>query len=103
MIAGAVACRATGLTIAAAAAEAAAVARCADPSCTLPLVLPPPPAGQDEDRERLLAFKESLANGADKLSSWQPGTDPCAWEGVNCSPGGRVTRLCVALCMVGCR
>lgn len=56
----------------------------------------PAPAGlrgSDKDARLLLALKDSLENGDAVLASWQPGSDPCAWEGVTCDASGAVTVL----------
>ena len=42
------------------------------------------------DRERLLAFKDTFSNGAQKLSDWVPDKDPCVagyYSGVGCLAG----------------
>ncbi|KAL6269072.1 hypothetical protein ACE6H2_025983 [Prunus campanulata] len=46
-----------------------------------------------DDEEGLLAFKSGItADPSNKLSSWKPGTDCCAWAGINCL-NNRVTSL----------
>ena len=41
-----------------------------------------------QNSEALLAFKASMVNGGELLSTWVNGTDYCAWRGVNCDAGG---------------
>lgn len=49
---------------------------------------------QPTDAQLLLWFMSNLTNGAEKLPSWQPGTDPCgSWAGVECGDDSRVTEL----------
>ncbi|PQQ09544.1 putative LRR receptor-like serine/threonine-protein kinase [Prunus yedoensis var. nudiflora] len=47
-----------------------------------------------DDEAGLLAFKSGItADPSNKLSSWKPGTDCCAWAGINCLNNNRVTSL----------
>ncbi len=56
--------------------------------------LTPFPAPQPTDAQLLLAFRDSLDNGRQMLSSWT-GTDPCqGWVGISCDgAGGRVATI----------
>lgn len=49
--------------------------------------------GSQEDAALLLAFKDSLENGAEVLNDWQPGSDPCAWTGISCKADGTIDSL----------
>lgn len=70
-----------------AAAPAAAPAATATSAAAPPTAAPPAVAGKAADAALLLAFKDTFDNGAALLPSWQPGTDPCVWQGVACVNG----------------
>lgn len=53
----------------------------------------PVSASSKADEALLLGFKASLSNGDQILTSWQNGTDYCAWKGIKCNAGGRVKLL----------
>lgn len=54
-----------------------------------PPPLPPPPPENGPQATSLLSFKSSIsnANSINELSSWQSGTNPCAWDGIECRNG----------------
>lgn len=50
-----------------------------------------------DDEAGLLGFKSAItADPSGILASWKPGTDCCAWNGVTCLSGDRVTSLWVS-------
>lgn len=53
----------------------------------------PAPATYSSDAEALLALKSSFRNGDEVLTTWQPGTDACAWKGVSCDTSRTVIIL----------
>ncbi len=58
------------------------------------LLLLLPSQGRPDDASLLLAFKDSLINGDELLSSWRIGAGPCTWQGVGCgSDGATIERL----------
>lgn len=77
------------------------------PSLTLPLLLlflifrSPNLASaascHPDDEAGLLGFKSAItADPSGILASWKPGTDCCAWQGVTCLSGDRVTSVWVS-------
>jgi len=43
------------------------------------------PGAYASDAEALLALKASFDNGDEVLTTWQAGTDACAWQGISCN------------------
>lgn len=63
-------------------------------AAALALCLPLRCSAQSTEKERLLAFKGSFVNGADRLPSWDETINPCnGWAGVSCAVPGVVTSL----------
>lgn len=51
------------------------------------------PAVYASDAEALLALKASFGNGDEVLTTWQAGTDACAWQGVSCDASRTVVTM----------
>lgn len=50
---------------------------------------PPPPPEDGPQATALLSFKSTISNADSikELSSWQSGTNPCTWDGIECRNG----------------
>ena len=59
------------------------------PPPTSPPPTPPPPPEDGPQATALLSFKSTISNAdnIEELSSWQSGTNPCTWEGIECRNG----------------
>lgn len=62
-------------------------------ACLAVLQQPAAANAYSSDAEALLALKASFTNGDEVFTTWQPGTDACAWKGVSCDTARTVVKL----------